>query len=235
MRALLWLALAAPAAAVPPKAPGGRVAEYETAARAFYKAGAFDLLGDLTLRSDRGEKLLTTGGYARLHRNLKVGAFYRLQQGMRQDDDWQRRALSSTQWEWKDARRRFEHVAIADVTPRFALGGPLVLFLKNQLHFNSYTRHSLYKAAPELACFFPRGVAYLRAEGDLALSRGAKELVDRWAYAGFLWRATEQISVGPHAALRDWVWRTSRHSPPADRYRVVHRSVVLGVTLLGRF
>lgn len=244
-RAVLALAAvlasaAASAKAVPPAAPQGRVTEHETSLRAFVKAGRYDALGDLTLRSDRGEKALTLGGYRRVHRNLKLGLFYRLQQGARHDDDWRRRAARSTAWEWEDTRRRSEHVLILDATPRFGLGGGWVLFLKNQLLRNTRISQSFYKVAPELAWFWRRGLApaatfYLRAEADLALDRGAREFVDRWAYVGALWHVSPRFSIGPHAALRDWVWRTSLHSPPQDRYRVVHRSSALGLTAVGRF
>lgn len=237
----LALALAAaPAGAIPPKAPAGRVTEYETSLRAFGKAGRYDALGDLTLRSDRGEKALTLGGYRRVHHNLKLGLFYRLQQGARHDDDWRRRSPRSTVWEWDDTRRRSEHVLILDATPRFGLGGGWVFFFKNQLVRNTQISQSFYKLAPELAWFWRQGLVpvatvYLRGEADLALDRGAKEFVDRWAYAGALWHVNPHFSVGPHAALRDWVWRTSLHSPPQDRYRVVHRTAVLGLTAVGRF
>ena len=64
-----------------------------------FRAGAMLRIGDwnpfLELRGRLeqegnilGYRTFTLGSYYRPHKNLKVGAFYRLQQGSRHDDDW---------------------------------------------------------------------------------------------------------------------------------------------------
>lgn len=243
------LLLALPAAAVPPTAPRGRVIEYENSVRAFWKAGAWEPMGDLTARWEGEEqaqryRALTVGSYRRVLRHLKVGAFYRLQQGARHDDDWRRREPGSPIWEWEDTRRRSEHLLVLDATPRVQLsflpGKNWVFFFRNQYHYNSFNGQSSLKVSPELAYFWarkdkPLGTVFLMYESTVALNYGVTKVVERWLYLGGLWHAVPGVlSVGPHAALREWTWGTSVHSPPQDRYRVLQRSLVLGGVLVAK-
>lgn len=249
-KAAAALFLALPAAAVPPTAPRGRIVEYENSARAFWKAGDWEPMGDLTARWEGEEqafryRALTLGSYYRVLRHMKIGAFYRVQQGARHDDDWRRRQPGSTIWEWEDTRRRSEHVLILDATPRVQLsflpGKNWVFFFRSQYHYNTFNGQSTVKLSPELAYFWARkdkpfGTVFLMYENSVAVNYGAAQVVERWLYLGGLWHAKPgSLSIGPHAAFREWTWGTSVHSPAADRYRVLQRSLVLGVTVVGKF
>lgn len=244
------LLLALPASAVPPAAPRGRVLEYESSVRAFWKAGAWTPMGDYTARWEGSPpafhyRALTLGAYRRLRRHLKVGVFYRLQQGARHDDDWRRRSEASPIWEWEDTRTRNEHIAVLDVTPRVRLsflpGKSWVFFFRNQYHYNTFNGHSALKVSPELSYFWarrerPLGTVFLMYESTVALNYGITQVVERWLYLGGLWHAKPgALSIGPHAALREWTWGTSVHSPASDRYRVLTRSLVLGGNLIAKF
>ena len=83
---------------------------------------------------------LTAGGYYRVHRNLKAGAFYRLQFGARHDEDWIK--VSMDDWRWRDTSQRLEHVAILDLTPRLLLdflpGSNWVLAVKNRYELTAF-------------------------------------------------------------------------------------------------
>ena len=75
-----------------PIAPNG-ILEYEGRTALIVQTGPFDFLADITGRfedtnHDFRYRALTIGGYYRLLKNLKAGAFYSLQAGVRHDDDW---------------------------------------------------------------------------------------------------------------------------------------------------
>lgn len=94
---------------------------------------------------DNGEEFLyhalAAGGYYRLHRNVKVGAFYRLQFGARHDEDW---IETDGQWLWRDTAGRAEHVFMADATPRLLLRflpeESWVLAVKNRYELTVFTQ-----------------------------------------------------------------------------------------------
>ena len=103
-----------------PVPPQG-VVEFESRIAAFLKINDFQPLAELEARiEDEEHELrymsLTLGSYYRLHKNLKVGAFYRVQRGERHDDDW---LFTDPGWKWENTRDRFEHLLMADVSPGF--------------------------------------------------------------------------------------------------------------------
>ncbi|MDA3939190.1 MAG: hypothetical protein PF693_07765 [Spirochaetia bacterium] len=66
-----------------------------------------EVLGNLNGDSfELAYKHLQTGAYFRINKNLKIGAFYLLQQGVRHDDDW---ISLNPGWEWEDSTNRLEH------------------------------------------------------------------------------------------------------------------------------
>ena len=98
------------------------VAEFAGRSTLLIDLGRFDPLVEVEGRlEDTNHEFryrgLTAGTYLRLHKNLKAGAFYRIQQGARQDDDWIEPVADV--WEWVDSRSRIEQVLILDVSPRF--------------------------------------------------------------------------------------------------------------------
>ena len=88
---------------------------------------------------------LTLGSYFRVLKNLKLGAFYRLQAGVRHDADL---IDTGSGLAWDDTRQRYEHLLLFDATPRFQLaflpGKSWILNLKNRYIFNTYNnQHAL--------------------------------------------------------------------------------------------
>ena len=137
--------------------------EYETNARTFLRHG--DYVGMLELRGRwEGEnqefryRSITAGGYYRLYKQplhtLKLGAFYRRQQGVRHEDDW---IAVSGNWFWVDARERAENEFIADVSPRLKLdflpGDGWVLTSKTRYHYNFTNKEQTLFLRPGLTLF----------------------------------------------------------------------------------
>lgn len=243
---LLLLVLLAPAAfgAPAPSAPGGRLPEYEASQRAVVHAGKLEPLVDLTERwqfpGQRPYRSMMLGSYGRVHPNLKLGLFYRLQYGARHDDDWFRNAVGN--WSWRVTTDRPESVFILDATPRARLGGNFVGSLKVRLEQNVYNGQSTLKLEPEVAWFWldglsPKATLFLRHGSYIPLNFGTRSYYERWWYLAGLWHPTDAVSVGPSVALRDTVWTTSSNYQSYSNggsYRVLYRAVVWGLTALVR-
>jgi hypothetical protein len=161
--ALVMMAVATPAAAehVPPTPDG--IAEFEAVSRLFLRAEEWNPMIEVAGRFEDEDtefryRSLTAGTYYRIHRNVKVGAFYRLQFGARHDDDWV--LLDEGVWEWRDTTGRAEHVLLADVTPRFLLeflpGENWVFGMKNRYAFNTFNSQQTLLARPQLTYFWLR-------------------------------------------------------------------------------
>lgn len=246
--ALLSLLLAAPAAAqkVPP-APGGRPAEYEGALRAFWSAGRWEPMGELTgaLRQEarREERTLMLGAYHRTVPALKLGAFLRLESGVRQDDDWDNPGRGV--WLWRMVDDRTQPVAVLDATPRAELplpGGGWVAAFKVRGEQNLGNGHRLVRLEPELRKFLLEGTrpwasVSLRAEADLATNFGERAVSGKWLYLSALRHLPSGLSVGPHAALGEGVFSTSTafKSAGGSSYAVVWKAFVLGIDAVCRF
>lgn len=247
--ALLLAVLSSPALAAPvPQPPRGRALEYEAAQRAFIMRGRvqpeLELLERWQYEGRGPQRSLMLGSYARVEKRLKLGAFWRVQQGTRVDDDWIRAPDGS--WGWRDSSRRTEHVLVLDATPRVELGflpGRWVGSLKARFERNYTDGRNLLVLEPELAWFWmdglrPRATVFLRHGADLGLNFGDKTVWRRWWYAAGLWHARPWLAAGPQVALRDEVWSASsefRSRTGGDSYRVLYRSVVVGGALVARW
>lgn len=247
--ALLLLAAARARAANVPQAPRGRPVEYEASERLMWRAG--DVLQPMAEATQRwqyeGRRLYRegmAGTYARVARNLKLGAFYRLQYGARHDDDWTRNPAG--RWVWRDATSRPESVLVLDATPRVELpflpGGRWTGALKVRWERNFFNAQNSLLAAPELAWFWmdglePRATVFLRSETWFPLNWGETTVYEQWWYAAALWHAKPWLSLGPQLALRDEVWSTSapfRVKNPSVGYRTRYRAWIPGFTVVAR-
>ena len=158
--ALLFVAPAPAAAQDDP--PEGFV-ELEMVSRLFLDVDDWDPMVELVGRFESeefefGYRALTIGSYYRVLENVKVGAFYRVQQGARHDEDWDVRYDGDL--ERKDTTDRTEHVLVADVTPRFLFdflpGEDWVFAVKNRYHFNAYNTNQSLLLRPQLTYFWIR-------------------------------------------------------------------------------
>lgn len=208
------------------------------------RAGAIEPLVDLTGRWQyeglRSFRALTLGGYGRVLPNLKLGVFYRVQSGVRHDDDWINPAPGL--WSWRVTTNRPENVLVLDATPRAKLGGNWTGSLKIRYEHNFFNNQSTLKLEPEIAWFWmdglvPRATLFARHESYLPLNFGEASYYERWWYLAGLWHWSPDVSFGPSFALRDEVWSTSSSYKavlPDGSYRTVYRSIMWGFTLIAR-
>ena len=245
-RRVLLFALLAPSAFAAPAPPvsKGRLAEYETSARVIGRAGRLEPLLDLTGRwqfaGQRPYRALTLGTYGRLHPNLKLGLFYRVQHGARHDDDWINDGAGN--WFWRPTTNRPENVIVVDATPRMSLSGNFTGTLKIRYEHNFFNGQRSLKLEPEVAWFWldglsPKATIFIKHGTYIPLNFGTRSYYERWWYLAGLWHPTKDVSMGPSIALRDVVWTTSsdyRAASGGGSYRVLYRALVWGANLVIR-
>lgn len=245
---LLAAALAAPAHAAPPEAAvaRGRIAEFEGAARAFWRAGDWEPMAEVAERLQfegrKQSRSFVLGSYRKTAPWLKTGAFLKLQTGMRHDDDWVKDARGV--WGWRDTEDRAEPVLVFDASPRAAFGGSWLGMLKTRLEHNAFNGLSLAKVQPEVSWFWLEGSKPLahvsaRYEADLRLGGRGRALVrEQWVYLSALRHFPSGVLAGPTLSLRDGVFEESGAFKAASNggtYRVEWRAWSLGLQLVKRF
>ena len=221
------LALAGGAAAAAPDnvpaAPSG-VVDLQGRTQLVANIGGFDLLAEILGRTEYVTAepgfygSVTLGGYYRVLKNLKVGAFYRLQDGAHHDDDW---VENSGTWAWQDTGGRLESILMLDASPRFLLdflpGRNWVFMLKGRYEYDFFNNQQSIMARPELTWFWIKdrvpilnvSAAY---EMYFPLNFGSTPLYQAWPYLTLLWHATPDIAFELGGAYKTTVWSTSSDS-----------------------
>jgi len=192
----------------------------------------------------RFRESLTLGGYYRVLKNLKVGAFYRLQAGAHHDDDWIANSSPPPGWVWEDTSFRLEHLLMLDVSPRFLLdflpGKNWVFMLKGRFIYNpSYGNQMSIMARPELTWFWivdrdPFLNISLSYQMYFPLNFGTTLLYESYPYLTLLWHATPEIALELAGAYTTTQWSASKElidsgDPIAGAFPVVAHAWVISL------
>jgi hypothetical protein len=223
--AVLFIAGPAVSAAAQDDPPEGFV-ELEMVSRLFLDVGEWDPMAELVGRFE-GEKFefgyraLTLGSYYRFHENVKAGAFYRVQQGARHDEDWDVRYDGDLKRE--KTTDRTEHVLIGDVTPRFLFdflpGEDWVFAVKNRYHFNTYNSNQSLLIRPQLTYFWVENrEPVLNVTGAygvyLALNFSDQLVYEHTPYVDVIYHLTDATKLNAGAA-----YKTVHYAAEADSNR----------------
>ncbi|MEX2444677.1 MAG: hypothetical protein WD492_13805 [Alkalispirochaeta sp.] len=189
-----------------------------------------------------GYRSLTLGGYYRLHKNVKAGAFYRLQSGAQHDDDW---VTTNPGWEWTDTSERLEHVAMFDLTPRFLLdflpGGNWVFAVKSRYEYNFFDGQQVLFVRPGLTWFWivdRRPVMNVSAQYAtyFSLNFGDKVWYRHGPYLNLLYHVLPWLQLDASVAYQAAYWSESadfRDSHPNESYaNNVDRSWILDLGVI---
>jgi len=225
--------------------PSGGFIEFESRTSLLLDLGRLDPLIELEGRFEDENlqfryRSLTAGAYIRLLKNLKAGAFYRVQQGARHDDDWIEPLMD--EWEWVDSRNRTEQVLILDVSPRFLLdfipGRNWVFTAKNRYRYNTFNgQHSLL-VRPGLTYYLlrsrePLANFSLNYGMYIPLNFGETFLYEHGPYLSVLYHLNRNVKLELTSAYRTVIWSTSDDSwANWDTYTVPNRSFVVGFGVL---
>jgi hypothetical protein len=185
--------------------------------------GSWDILAELLGRTAGIDAPLhtlesvTVGGYYRVVPNLKVGALYRVQAGVRHDNDVIANPVTQ-QGEWNDTSQRLESVLMLDVTPRFQLsflpGGNWVLMLKGRYLYDAWNGQMSVMARPELTWFWIQGRdpflnISLSYEMYFPLNFGTTLIYQSYPWLSLLYHATPEIGIELSGAYKTTTWSTS--------------------------
>lgn len=204
-----------------PVAPNG-VIEDEGRTALILQLGSFDLLADLTGRLENANltfdyRAVTIGGYYRVLKNLKLGAFYRLQAGVRHDDDW----VNATPllWSWQSTVGRFESVFMVDASPRFLLdflpGRSWVVMLKGRYAFNTFESQQSLLVRPELTFFWlidgqPFMDFSASYEAWFPLNYGTTLIYESYPWIGVHYHLTPECMLELGGSYKSTVWSSSQ-------------------------
>jgi hypothetical protein len=167
----------------------------------------------------RFSESLTLGAYYRVLKNLKVGAFYRLEAGALHDDDWVPHVPSPPGWFWQDTSSRLEQLLMFDVSPRFLLpflpGRDWVLLLKARYIYDTWNGEQSILAQPELTWFLiVDRVPILNISASYALyfplNFGTPPLYESYPYLTVLWHMSPALGLELAGAYRTTVWSPSQ-------------------------
>jgi hypothetical protein len=224
--ALFMLAAAGGFAQTSPEPPEG-IVELQGRTQLIANIGDVDLMVEGLGRSEHVDtalqslESLTVGGYYRLLKNMKIGAFYRLQAGAHHDSDWAHIPISAPpwwEWGWKDASSRLEHLLMLDVSPRFLLdflpGQNWVLMLKGRYIYNTFENQMSILARPELTWFWiqdrvPLLNVSLSYEAYFPLNFGETLLYQGYPYVNLLWHASPDWMLELGGAYKTTAWSTT--------------------------
>jgi hypothetical protein len=184
-------------------------------------------------------RALTVGSYYRLHRNLKVGLFYRLQAGARHDDDW---VETVPGWAWLDTRERLEHLLVVDVSPRFQLdflpGRNWVLTVKARYLLNSYQLQQSVLLRPGITYFWMIDrEPFLNVSFNYGLyfplNFGDTLIYEQAPYLSVLYHASRNVKLELTGSFQSVVWSSSADTiANGDSYQVKYNAFAVGLGVL---
>ncbi len=182
---------------------------------------------------------LLTGSYYRLHKNLKIGAFYLLQGGVRHDDDW---VALNPGWEWNNSINRLENSLVFDITPRFLI--PYILnrqavgAIKFRYQFNFFNNHQTLLVKPGLSYFYmsnrkPLWNTSLAYSFYIPLNFSDTPLYEHGPYINFIYHLNKLIKLEARTSYHIKTWTTGADSLAlGDGYSVVEHGLNIGLGVI---
>ena len=192
-------------------------------------------------------RAVTVGSYVRPLPNLKLGVFYRLQAGVRHDDDWQRTGDTQTPWAWTDTTGRLEHQLVVDLSPRFVLpflpGRDWVFMLKTRYQLSSYELQQSILVRPTLSWFLMvdrMPVLTLAAAYGLyiPLNFGTPPFSQHGPYLEVLYHLGRYLKLELTGAWKTVLWSASRELLDSDvvipegTFPLRYRAATIGLGVL---
>lgn len=179
------------------------------------------------------------GSYYRIHKNIKIGGFYKFQTGARHDDDW---VFLNPGWEWADSSKRFESLFIFDITPRFNI--PVVLMnntitsVKMRYQYNFFNNQQTLLLKPGLGFFKiknrnPVWNGTLAYSVYIPLNFSEAFIYQHGLYLNFIYHLNRLVKFELRASLYNRTWTTGADSIAlGDSYRVTEKGLQAGIGVI---
>ena len=186
-----------------------------------------------------GYRHFLAGTYYRIHRNLKIGAFYLLQEGTRHDDDW---IALNPGWKWDDSTERLENTAILDLSPRFIL--PKILnekslaSIKIRYQYNFFNNQQSLIFKPALSYFYlsdrkPVWNTSLAYSLYFPINFSEAVLYEHGLYLNFIYHVNKWFKLETRASLLFKNWTTGADSKAlGDSYSVIEKNFNIGFGII---
>ncbi len=232
-----------------PTAPNG-ILELEGGTSVIAQTGGFDLMVEATGRIENANhsfqyRSITLGGYYRVLRNLKVGAFYSLQAGVRHDDDWVANSAPppAPGWVWQDTTGRYENVLMLDVSPRFLLdflpGRNWVFLLKARYVFDVFDLQHSIVARPQLTYYWLRNrdpfLDFTASwQAWFPLNYGTTLIYESYPYLTVGCHVLPELLVQVGGAYKTTIWSTSQQVLASGQgpYQVAYGRWVMSLNVI---
>lgn len=198
-----------------------------------------ELSGNLDSKIEPSYYHILTGSYYRLHKNLKIGAFYLLQGGSRHDDDW---TALNPGWEWRNSINRIENNLMLDITPRFIipyiLNRKTVSFLKIRYKYNFYNNQQTILFKPGINYFNMRdrkpvwnaGLSY---SFYIPLNFSEVFLYEHGPYINIIYHINELLKLEARSSIQFKTWTTGADSLAlGDSYSVTENKLIVGLGII---
>jgi hypothetical protein len=198
-----------------------------------------EVLGNINTNFSPSYYHFLTGSYYRVHKNLKIGAFYKLQGGVTHDDDW---LFLNPGWEWDDSINRVEHNLILDLSPRFIipkiLNKKAVASLKIRYQYNFFNEHQTLLFKPGVSFFYmfdrkPVWNASLAYSMYFPLNFSEAFIYEHGPYLNFIYHMSDLIKVETRASFHIKTWTSGKDSIAlGDSYNVNEKGLNIGIGII---
>lgn len=181
---------------------------------------------------------LRLGAYYRLRSWLKLGFFHRLQQNVRNEDDWIN--TPDHDWKWDKQRDNYENVLAPNLLARYMVFENLRFEFRLQYEYNFWNDFQQVLIRPGLNYFWLRGAKpflnlYFHYEHHKPLNFGNYDVSEAWTYLGALYHLTRANKIGLYAAFGSWTWTTSEEALRArdeEPYEISDKATRVGLTYI---
>ena len=146
-------------------------------------------------------------GYRYGLENWRMGVSLAREKGHRHNEDWM---MSSGRWGWLDTSSRSETLARSFIQHKFFLWNKGILKNRMTLQHNFFNDQDTLLLTSGILWFGKGNHTFLHQfEVFLPLNFNRSLISEIWHYSGFMWKASQNISLGPRLSLGYMKWNES--------------------------
>ena len=171
---------------------------------------------------------------ARIHKNVKISAYYQRSYGLRHQNDW---IVKDGKWHWIDSSDRGENIFGTSISLK-ELVSLNILEFKTSIERNFKNNHNTLKLRPGITHIFlndgsPFINIFLQYEAYFPLNYHDELIYKKGIYSGVLYHWRKNIKPGLFFKVTESTWSNSDTaiSKGVEAYKVKDRNSSIGLTL----